>query len=83
MEKITLYRFNRPDGGVTVSPEKPDCDYTEMCRLVADVGMVLTDGANTTVCTDTTEPEKWQEVADAENVEQKALAYDIITGAVE
>lgn len=46
MTTITLYRYIRDDGGVTVSPEKPDCDYTEKVRLVADVGkrLVLPDG---------------------------------------
>lgn len=62
MQKITLYKYARADGGTTVSPIKPDCEYTEMYRLIADEGKVLTDGEITTTCTDTTEPSKWQEV---------------------
>jgi hypothetical protein len=73
MEKITLYRYNRPDGGVTVSPVKPSGEFSELFRLVADVGMVLTDGVNVTTCTDTTEPEKWQEIADTEAMEADYL----------
>ena len=73
MDKIILYRYNRPDGGVTVSPVKPDGEYSELFRLVADVGMVLTDGVNITNCTDTAEPEKWQEVADKEAMESDYL----------
>lgn len=73
MEKIALYRYNRPDGGVTVSPVKPSGEYSELFRLVADVGMVLTDGVNIAACTDTPEPEKWQEVADAEAMEADYL----------
>lgn len=62
MEKITLYKYTRADGGTTVSPIKPECEYTEMYRLVADEGKVLTDGETITSCTDTTEVDKWQEV---------------------
>lgn len=67
MQKITLYRFIRPDGGVSVSPVKPDAEYTEMFRLVADDGMVLTNGENYTSCTDTDNPGAWSEVEDTEN----------------
>ena len=67
MQKITLYRFIRPDGGVTVSPVKPDGEYTELYRLVADEGMMLTDGENFTTCTDTENPGAWSEVPDTEN----------------
>ena len=69
MQTITLYRYSRADGGVTVSPVKPDTDYTELYRLVADEGMVLTDGESFTSCTDTANPELWSEVVDTENTE--------------
>ena len=62
MQKITLYRFIRTDGGVSVSPVKPDSEYTELYRLVADEGMALTDGETVTTCTDTAEPDKWSEI---------------------
>lgn len=62
MQKITLYRYTRPDGGVTVSPVKPDVEYIELYRLIADDGMELTDGANRTFCTDTDTPDIWEEV---------------------
>ena len=75
MQKITLYRFNRPDGGVTVSPVKPETDYTELFRLVADEGMVLTDGETVTYCTDTENPGAWSEVEDTENPDE-ATAED-------
>ena len=89
MQIISLYRYNRPDGGVTISPAKPNCEYTELFRLVANDGKVLTDGLTITTCTDTSEPEKWQEVSEVteetvlDEVKQKALAYDIITGVAE
>lgn len=62
MQIINLYKYKRADGGVTVSPIKPECEYTEMYRLVADDGKVLTDGETMTSCIDTTEVDKWQEV---------------------
>lgn len=67
MQTIKLYRFTRPDGGLTVSPVKPDAAYTELFRLVADEGMALTDGVNVTTCTDTDTPSLWSEIPDAEN----------------
>lgn len=67
MQTITLYKYNRPDGGVTVSPVKPDGEYTEMYRLVADEGKALTqDGENLTTCIDTDTAEGWYEVDDPE-----------------
>lgn len=63
MQPIKLYRYNRVDGGVTISPVKPDCEYTEMVRLVADEGKVLTkDGENFTDCIDTDTADGWYEV---------------------
>ena len=63
MQIITLYRYERDGGGTTVSPVKPDCEYTEMVRLVADEGKALTkDGVNTTTCVDTDTADGWYEV---------------------
>ena len=93
MQKITLYRYTRPDGGMTTSPVKPDADYTELYRLVADDGMTLTNGEVTTPCTDTDSLDAWTEIVDIESEENesgelsetalKAHAYDIITGVSE
>ena len=63
MQAIKLYRYNRADGGVTISPVKPDGEYTEMVRLVADEGKVLTqDGEHFTSCIDTDTADGWYEV---------------------
>lgn len=64
MQKISLYRYIREDGGVTTSLVKPDVEYTEMFRLVADGGNILTNGEMTTPCTDTDNPDSWFEVVD-------------------
>jgi hypothetical protein len=62
MQKITLYKYTREDGGITVSPIKPDTEYTEMFRLVADEGKVLVNGDITTTCTDVVSTEGWTEI---------------------
>lgn len=63
MQVIKLYKYNRTRGGVTVSPIKPDCEYTELVRLVADEGKVLTnDGENVTSCIDTETVDGWYEI---------------------
>lgn len=63
MQTIKLYKYTRADGGVTVSPVEPDCEYEEMVRLVADEGKMLTkDGENLTSCVDTETADGWYEV---------------------
>ena len=59
-----LYRYARPDGGTTVSPLKPaDREYTELYRIVADEGKVVTkDGQNHFSVIDTDNAEGWTEV---------------------
>lgn len=70
MQKITLYRYNRTEGGVTVSPVKPNAEYTELFRLIADEGCTLTDGVNYAECVDTDDPEAWEEdLSDSEALE--------------
>lgn len=63
MKIIPLYRYTRADGGIDVSPIKPDADYTDLYRLVADEGKALTqDGIDTYMCIDTASAEGWFEV---------------------
>lgn len=63
MQTITLYKYQRADGGTTVSTSKPNCDYTEMYRLVADEGKALTkDGVGLYPCVDTDTVDGWYEV---------------------
>lgn len=70
MQIIKLYRYVRPDGGVTISPNKPDVEYTEMVRLVADDGKILTNGSEETSCLDIVNPDGWQEIDYVEPVEE-------------
>lgn len=76
MQKIPLYRYTRPDGGVTVSTVKPEGEYTPLTRLVADEGYTLTDGLTTTSCTDTATPEAWAEVEDPQTPEEQIESLD-------
>ena len=63
MQSIVLYRYEREGGGVTVSPVKPDVEHTELYRLVADEGKMLTqDGENLYFCTDVESADGWYEV---------------------
>ena len=62
MQTIALYKYRREDGGVTVSPIKPDVEYTEMYRLVADEGKVLTNGETLTTCADVESADGWSEI---------------------
>jgi hypothetical protein len=69
MQIKTLYRITRENGGTTVTPNKPtDTLYTETYRLIADEGMVLTDGVNTYGCIDTDDASKFTEIKDETNV---------------
>lgn len=67
----TLYKYQREGGGVTVSPIKPDCEYSEKYRLIADEGKLLVkDGHEPTPCIDTDDVDGWYEIeAESEKVE--------------
>lgn len=62
MQAITLYKYTRENGGTTVSPIKPDCEYTIMYRLVAVEGKALTNGEVITYCVDVESVEGWWEI---------------------
>lgn len=68
MQIMTLYKTIRDDGGVTVSPNKPENgEYTELLRLIADKGKRLTkNGTDTCPCVDTDTSEGWYEVYESE-----------------
>jgi hypothetical protein len=70
MQIINLYKYIRKDGGTTVSPIKPDCEYTEMFRLVADEGKILVKDDICTSCIDTDSIEGWEEIDAPEEPEE-------------
>ncbi len=68
MKKVTLYKYARADGGVTVSPLAPPegTPYTGSCRLIADEGMLITsDGGIVYAVVDTDAADGWREIPDA------------------
>lgn len=87
MQTITLYRYTRPDGGVTVSPEQPDegTAYELRYRLIADEGRSLTNGEVFTQCTDTATPDAWQEVVGGDDTEElsDSAALNILLGGAD
>ena len=94
MQKITLYKYARADGGTTVSLNKPEGEYTEMYRLVADEGKALTDGNIIAPCIDIEikDSDKWSEIDAPEEDTEEELpeghisdteALKIITGEIE
>lgn len=87
MQIITLYRYKRSDGGTTTSPVAPDTgiDYITKVRLIADEGKLLSKDGTTASAIDTDTAEGWTEIDDTgsdqmSEIEEKAKAYDIITG---
>ena len=79
-----LYRVTRSDGGINVTPNKPtDGTYTETYRLIADEGMVLTDGENTFVCIDTDYPDNYTEKLMEFTDDEYAEAGKILLGVSE
>ena len=77
MQTKPLYKYTRADGGVTISPTKPDVEYTQMYRLIADEGREITNGQITTTCIDVVSFEGWHD-SDDEITDTEAL--QIITG---
>lgn len=75
MQIIPLYKYERDNGGITVSPMKPDGAYTEMFRIVADEGMVLTNGDISTSCTDVDSLDGWKEVEGGEDISGEELLH--------
>ena len=62
MKIVSLYKYTRADGGTTVSSVKPNTEYTEMFRLIADEGKELINGDVRTPCIDVESTEGWIEV---------------------
>ena len=74
MQKISLYRYTRSDGGIIHSLSKPDnAEYTIVYRLIADEGKELINGDIRTTCIDTNTYEGWSEV-DADPIEEEPIA---------
>ena len=63
MEIKTVYRYEREPGKVTVSTEKPDVEYVETYRVIADEGMAVTrNGEDLYSVVDTDIKDGWTEI---------------------
>ena len=62
MKIVSLYKYIRADGGTTISPVKPNTEYTEMFRLIAEEGKELVNGDIRTSCIDVESTEGWSEI---------------------
>ena len=86
MQIITLYKIKRGKGATTVTPIKPEGEYTEMYRLIADEGKILKktleDKVLETPCADADSTEGWEEVAIPEELSDTE-ALKIIMGGVD
>ena len=66
MIRKMLYKYQRPDGGYTVSPVKPDGHYQVRWRLIAEEGMAITNGETTTTVIDVSHRKDCEAWADCE-----------------
>ena len=70
-----LYCYERETDKITVSTEKPDCEYILRYRLIADDEKQLTqDGINFITCIDVESTDGWYEIG-----EKSSLAPDEIS----
>ena len=67
-----LYRYQREGGVITDSLIKPDCEYTERVRLIADKGKALTkNGESLYRVKDVDSADGWYEVDAPEREKSK------------
>ena len=81
MQIINIYRVIRPDGGVTVTPNKPDNYEKVMYRIVADEGKELVNGDVRTSCADVESTDGWVEVeaqSEATELEDAIAALNLL-----
>lgn len=77
MEVRELYKYKREDGGTTVSPIKPNCDYETMYRIIASDGCEVTlDGINMYYCVDTDIKDGWYEIEIPQEILYKEIMQD-------
>ena len=69
MQKVKLYRYEDENGVVTITPNaRVETDTPSRLRLVADEGMLLTDGNTETPVVDILfhKADNWHEITDEE-----------------
>lgn len=69
MQTINLYRYEEPNGMVTITPNRRnETDTPSRMRLIADENCTLTNGTTETPAVDVMldEVDKWQEIGSAD-----------------
>lgn len=81
MEKKTIYKYTREDGGITVSPVYHE-GATEQFRIIADQGKVLVDKetSETGYVFDTVNPDNFEEADDPDAEDVYETAAKILMG---
>lgn len=81
MRKINLYRYVEGRSIIVTPVQRSTADVPYKYRLIADEGMILTDGVDMTECVDVLceNAEKWSETEREIPAEE---ALDIIIGGV-
>jgi hypothetical protein len=60
---MNTYKYYEDERHYCVSPVKPDCEYTEAVRLIAEEGHAVTnDGINYYYCIDVDSADGWLEI---------------------
>lgn len=74
MQTVRLYRYERPEGGITTSLNQPEgVEYTIKHRLIADEGKLLSKDGIETPCIDTDDVTGWIEVNAPQTEEPELL----------
>lgn len=76
MQIVNLYRYEDESGVVTITPTpKTETDTPSRLRLIADEGMILTDGNTKTPVVDITldSADNWHEVTEEEKEQAEIL----------
>lgn len=82
MIAMTTYKYYEDERHFCVSPIKPDCEYTEAIRLIAEEGHALTkDGINYFYCIDVDSADGWLEVPGDWSEEGAFISADNATEA--
>lgn len=74
MQKVNLYRYEEENGVVIITPNaKAETDTPSRLRLIADEGMILTDGNTETCVVDIPleEADSWHEITDADEATEQ------------
>ena len=79
-----LYCYERETDKITVSTEKPDCEYILRYRLIANDEKQLTqDGINFTTCIDVESTDGWYEVGEKSTLAPDEISADEFMALVE